>query len=417
MQTKKVFCTLLFVCFAHVLAIAQVYTIKDLGPLTPTAINNWGQIVGSQNDQAYLWSFGHMRALGLLPGGDFSIPTAINDRGTVVGVADGTATVVSYSLGNPKTPRPFTCADVPQGFGWTWNQGIGGFGLLAIAGSNPMENPCLETGTSIFAYATSINNLDQTVGTINWASNTYVDAIGHNGVVWSDDTSLLPFPADTPSTYYLTEANAINNHGQVVGAVGCCVYFEMGHALLWDTSNTVDLGTLGGPGASSRSYCSVALGINDLGQVVGWSTTVASRQSSTCTYAGTLAPHAFTWTKNVGMQDLGTLPGDTMSTARAVNYFGEVIGTSGASIGYGESPYRGQNLYNRTLGFAAQGRPFIWSPRHGMKDLNGLIGRHPQWVLTTASGINDWGEIVGEGTRNGEPHGYLLMPINPFRPY
>ena len=407
MQIKRVFSTLLFVCFMHVLATAQVYTIKDLGPLTPTAINNWGQIVGSYNDQAYLWNFGHMHALGLLPGGDFSIPAAINDLGAVVGVADGNATVVSSN------EKSYTCTDVPQGFGWTPNQDIEGFGLMLIGNANP----CLFTNASIVTYATSINDFGQSVGTIDWGSFTYVLALGHNGVVWSNGMYVLPYPTGLHLVYPLTEANAINNHGQVAGAVGCCATLTLGHALLWDTSDTIDLGTLGGPDDYFHDYCSDALGINDLGQIVGWSTTVASQQAGACGYAGTLTPHAFTWTKKQGMEDLGTLPGDTMSMARAINYFGEVIGTSGDSTEFEGFPHPGHDPYHNILGIAVQGRPFIWSPRRGMKDLNELIGPHSHWVLTTASGINDWGEIVGEGTRNGEAHGYLLTPINPFRPY
>ena len=53
------------------IASAQVYTITDLGSLSPTAINSWAQVVGNSNNQAYIWSFGHRRPLGTLPGGTF----------------------------------------------------------------------------------------------------------------------------------------------------------------------------------------------------------------------------------------------------------------------------------------------------------------------------------------------------------
>ena len=35
----------------------------------------------------------------------------------------------------------------------------------------------------------------------------------------------------------------------------------------------------------------------------------------------------------------------------------------------------------------------------------------PQWGLENATGINDQGVIVGEGTYQGKPHGFLLRPI------
>src|SRR5664279_3467497 len=129
----------------------------------------------------------------------------------------------------------------------------------------------------------------------------------------------LPYPSNLRLVYPLTEANAINNNGQIVGAVGCCVTLNLGHALFWGRNGTVDLGTLGGPDTTFSDYCSDAVGINDPGQIVGWSTTVPSPSGLPCDYAELSVPHAFIWTRGRGMQDLGTLPGDTVSIARGIN--------------------------------------------------------------------------------------------------
>jgi probable HAF family extracellular repeat protein len=100
-----------------------------------------------------------------------------------------------------------------------------------------------------------------------------------------------------------------NDEGQVVGSS-----FTTGdavlHAFLWTKQRgMVDLGTLGGTD-------SAAAGVNNEGQVVGGSDTT-----------GDAAAHAFSWTKQRGMVDLGTL-GGTSSGANAVNNKGQVVGYS-----------------------------------------------------------------------------------------
>jgi hypothetical protein len=80
--------------------------------------------------------------------------------------------------------------------------------------------------------------------------------------------------------------------------------------------------------------------------------------------------------------------------------FRQVIGSSGNTLKGGFCGYP----------VAVIGRPFIWTQRNGMKDLNTLISAKSGWVLNSATGINFWGQIVGSGTLNGKPHGFLLTP-------
>lgn len=106
-------------------------------------------------------------------------------------------------------------------------------------------------------------------------------------------------------------ARGINNLGQVVGESRTASGEQ--RAFLWDPrQGLIDLGTL--------RFGSHAYGINDHGQVVGYSTLSAIPNIQ----------HAFIWNAEEGMQSLGTLPGRTSSRALAINNKGQIAGWSGA---------------------------------------------------------------------------------------
>ena len=110
---------------------------------------------------------------------------------------------------------------------------------------------------------------------------------------------------------------------------------------------------------------SVAIGINDLGQVVGYTDIDAG-----------IVEHAFLWTQAGGMQDLGSLGNGSANRSEAwgVNNGGQVVGRTGTSAGV---------------------RGFVWTEAGGMVDLNTLVPPGTTQVLVIAQGINDSGEIVG----------------------
>src|ERR1700693_2237820 len=125
MWTKTIAASL-FVCLVNTHAMAQAaYTVPELGPLTPTAINTWAQVVGNYNNQAYIWSFGQTRALGILPGGTFSSAAGINDLGIISGTANGHGTVVSRS-----GSETLECSNLTQPFVWSRRNGMRGLGTV-----------------------------------------------------------------------------------------------------------------------------------------------------------------------------------------------------------------------------------------------------------------------------------------------
>ena len=45
-----------------------------------------------------------------------------------------------------------------------------------------------------------------------------------------------------------------------------------------------------------------------------------------------------------------------------------------------------------------------------MRDLDLEVAPGSGWVLVSANGVNDAGQIVGSGTLNGAQRGFLLTP-------
>ncbi|MCP4223294.1 MAG: hypothetical protein GY773_08145, partial [Actinomycetia bacterium] len=104
------------------------------------------------------------------------------------------------------------------------------------------------------------------------------------------------------------------------------IAFVTSDALAQGPYRYTDLGDLGGGEAA-------AFGLNDGGEVVGWSSI-----SGCTTSAGGPCRRAFHWKDGV-MTDLGILAGDEESTARAINDLGQVVGTSESGIVAGSGTY------------------------------------------------------------------------------
>ncbi|MFQ5640416.1 MAG: N-acetylmuramoyl-L-alanine amidase [bacterium] len=321
------------------------YSVLDLGHLPDfpnseaRAVNASGQIAG----QAWSADFNSVRAflytdsdgmidLGLLPGDESSVALGMNTFGEVVGAS-------------------LVCADCDAHAFVAVCEKEGLFSLGAFPGA-------AQSG------AHDINACGQVVGFSHHPDPPTVRAFRYTEGVGLEDLGSLGA---------VSTAEAINDLGWVVGS-------STGQAFLYtDEDGMKGLGWLGS-GAVSK-----ATGINNSGQICGYSNTVSSQLGGW--------RRAFLTTREApAMQDLGVLSPFTRSEATAINAYGHVVGSSydpGGDV-----------------------HAFRYTASEGILDLNDLIDPSLGWELKWAHDINDAGQIVGWGLHLGQQRAFRLTPMD-----
>jgi probable HAF family extracellular repeat protein len=191
------------------------------------------------------------------------------------------------------------------------------------------------------------------------------------------------------------EACNINNAGIVVGFGSIPKGYTRPLAVPATGPNTgmwFDLGTLGG---ERTDWKVMAMGVSDTGIISGHS----ARNDGTI--------HAFVWTPDAGMSDIGTLNGDSYSASSNMNRRGTIItGWSGNGF-FGDQNSDGTYIPTE---------PVVWTPSPKWQegklvtvwkiqqlDTTGFESYNP-WLVNAA---NDYAQLVGLSV---SPHG-LDIPM------
>lgn len=190
-------------------------------------------------------------------------------------------------------------------------------------------------------------------------------------------------------------ALGINNRGQIVGIDG------IGGQMVRYTDG-IGIEELGP---------ALGFGINDRGWITGIGLEGAFLYKDEFSFIGLASGRGNAINKHGAIA--GSVSGNNLPEGAFLYEHGtlklldEFTTSSGASA-------MGINDHNNVVGFAQVGdehHAFIWSEKEGMRDLNELIDLTSGWLLWKATGINNSGQICGNGIFEGQYLPFRLDPI------
>lgn len=273
----------------------------------------------------------------------------------------------------------------------------------------------------VLSAGNGLNDLDQVVGRV-----FFCDMVGGNCV--NGRTRAFVLNGSTITVLGTlggrdSEAYGINNAGQIAGWSDTAgpPPGNVGdqHAFIFQNGVMEDLGT------KTTARSSIASGINATGQVSGWAGSNTVTESGPFLYSNGVfqfvGAAGSAWDINNAGHVVGGLSGNDDGTGRAFLFSNGVLqdlGMPSSAQKYARAT--GINNAGLVVGVASPSffsssneRAFLFSGGT-MQDLNNLIPANSGWVLSQAVDINDAGQIVGNGFKDGQPKAFLLTPTQPL---
>jgi uncharacterized membrane protein len=311
-------------------------------------------------------------------------PVAINSSGTIVGnfnqtastpsvafiYKNGTLTRLSPLSGDTQT-KVYDLNDSGQAVGGSFTFDGPGGAEHAVLFSNGSTTDLGSVQGNELNVATAINNKSEIVGwSTSSRSGTVVAPQCSAGVIFS------PGPPQTASAWS-GDPTAINDAGMVVGAT--CTGPPDRETPFSNPSVTLPSSQCCG----AQTFDNTATDVNQQGDVA------SQANDYNGTPHGWLTVHATTLTEIPGLTNDNN-DENAYSFANALNDNDWVVGSATGNNTSGAMLYVNGTTYN----------------------LNSLVTGPgcSQWSLGNATDINDSNYIVGTGTLNGQPHGFLLIP-------
>lgn len=256
-------------------------------------------------------------------------------------------------------------------------------------------------GTS--SEANAINNKGQVIGhyTINGERHPFLLHL----------TQLT----DLFTTAAMVKATGINDDGTILGQILYPTTARTEHVVLLREGLVTDISQQGmDQGILNGNASSYGIALNALGEVILDQSLCPGRD---CTrhlfYSAGITREMFSLFNSMDLNDKGQVVGSAPSRTNSFLTDGFIYDSGSVTVINAVATYRIDPRSINNLGQVvgdAYGTPFIYS-NGTMSDVRQMLPKDTPWAISQLHAINDRGQIIGTGSLEGEPHAFILEPF------